>query len=62
MKICDFCGENLASFHCECCGTNYCKECASIPDEAGFNCPEYNCNYFGEAINMTNQIRLSQIY
>lgn len=45
MKICDFCGEKLTRYYCECCGSNYCKNCACVEDETGMNCPEYNCNY-----------------
>ena len=45
---CDFCGTPYAKFYCEICGANYCKKCASVPDEGGWTCPDEGCCGYGD--------------
>lgn len=45
--FCDLCSKP-AVYECEICEANYCRACASKPDEGGWNCYDEDCPGFGE--------------
>ena len=45
-KYCDFCGATTIR-RCDVCGAWYCKTCATMPDEGGWDCADEQCSGAG---------------